>query len=365
MSEENVYQRLAKHLSSLGMAYPANDDLAEILEENFSPREAEIALAIPQRLIPLEPVSVDTINQRVDLPRDELVEILEDLSERGLLFRKVTEDGEKEYALHQVGFGFPQSFFWKGEDSPHARKMAKMVAKYFNRHVTREVYGTETKPFRYIPVGESLKVDRQAVFPLHMMEKVIEDAEEIALGHCPCRVTYKMAGIGCDHPTDVCMKFNDMARYVIEHGLAKRITKAEAHQVIQRSEEEGLVHFVDNVEGEVQHNCNCCGCACWNVGSIRRRKSPRDALMATYFMRGTDEEACVGCGACLDICPVDCLTLEDDLPVVDEEWCIGCGVCATVCPQDAVSLTLRDDRDGKLPASGFRELHRRILEERT
>jgi H+/Na+-translocating ferredoxin:NAD+ oxidoreductase subunit B len=364
MAEESVYEKLAVHLSHLGMGYPVTDDLLDILRENFTPREAEVALAIPTGVIPLEATEVDLILDHIDLPGDELVEILENLTEKGLLFTQTSPDGGKKYALHQVGFGFPQSFLWKGEDTPHARKMAGMVAKYFNRRVTGATYGTETKAYRYIPVGESLKADRQSVFPSHMMERVIQNANLIAVGHCPCRVGYNLLGKGCDHPTEVCMKYDEMARYVIDHGLAREINKEEALQLVKKSEEAGLVHFVDNCEGEIKHNCNCCGCACWNVGSIRRRKIPRDNLMATYFMRSTDEEACTGCGACVDICPVDCLELKDDLPVVDEEWCIGCGVCATVCPTEAVYLEPRKDKEGQAPTALFSELHSRILNER-
>ncbi|MCX5878675.1 MAG: 4Fe-4S binding protein, partial [Deltaproteobacteria bacterium] len=100
------------------------------------------------------------------------------------------------------------------------------------------------------------------------------------------------------------------------------------------------------------------------VGSIRRRKIPRDALMATYFMRDTDKDACTGCGQCVEICPVQALRLEGDLPVVDEAWCMGCGVCATVCPADAVRIEVRADREGTAPASNFRELHQRIRKEK-
>ena len=160
------------------------------------------------------------------------------------------------------------------------------------------------------------------------------------------------------------MKFNEMARYVIDHGLAREISKDEARDVIRQSADAGLVHFVDNAEGDVKHNCNCCGCACWNVGTLKRRKTPRDALMATYFMRETDEDECVGCGKCVEICPVAVLKLQEDLPEVDEQWCIGCGVCATECPTGAARLKLRDDRDGHLPASTFDELHQKILSER-
>jgi Fe-S-cluster-containing hydrogenase component 2 len=365
MTQKDVYERLAEHLSRLGMGYPFREELVVILKENFSPQEAEVALAIPANPVPLEPVEVDDILKGIDLPRAELVEILENLSGRGLLFSGRTDKGDKGFALQQVGFGFPQTFFWRNEDTPHARKMAGMTAKYFNRAVTREAFsGPATKAYRYIPVGRTIPTTKQAIFPSEMMETVIEKADVIAVAHCPCRVAYRLAGKGCEHPTEVCMKYNDMARYVIDKGFAREISKQEALELIRKSEEAGLVHFVDNAEGEIQHNCNCCGCACWNVGSIRRRKIPRDALMATYFMRDTNRDACTGCGACAEICPVEALRLEGDFPVVDEAWCIGCGVCATVCPADAVVIKVREDRKGTAPASDFRQLHKRIRKEK-
>ena len=365
MTQKDVYERLAEHLSHLGMGYPFREVLVAILRENFSPQEAEVALAIPTKPVPLQPVEVDEILKGIDLPREKLVEILETLSRKGLLYSGRTDKSERGFALQQVGFGFPQTFFWKNEDTPHARKMAGMIAEYFSRTVTQEAFaGPAVKAYRYIPVSRTIPTTKQAIFPYEMMETVIEKAEVIALAHCPCRVAYRLAGKGCEHPTEVCMKYNDMARYVIDKGFARKISKQEALELIRKSEEAGLVHFVDNAEGEIQHNCNCCGCACWNVGSIRRRKIPRDALMATYFMRDTDKDACTGCGACVEICPVQALRLEADLPVVDRAWCIGCGVCATVCPADAVVIKVREDRKGTAPASSFRALHENIRKEK-
>lgn len=51
-----------------------------------------------------------------------------------------------------------------------------------------------------------------------------------------------------------------------------------------------------------------------------------------------DKEKCTGCGACVDICPVDALKLEGDKTVVDPETCIDCGSCVDECPVEAITL---------------------------
>ena len=56
------------------------------------------------------------------------------------------------YALQQFGYGFPQTFFWRGVDTPHAKKMADLIAKYSRKEQLHEIYGkTKTKAFRYLP----------------------------------------------------------------------------------------------------------------------------------------------------------------------------------------------------------------------
>lgn len=43
---------------------------------------------------------------------------------------------------------------------------------------------------------------------------------------------------------------------------------------------------------------------------------------------------CIACGACVDECPVDCIS-EGDIYVINGDACIDCGACASVCPTDA------------------------------
>jgi NAD-dependent dihydropyrimidine dehydrogenase PreA subunit len=345
------------------MGYPEKNELLEILKENFTPLEAEVALALPTRVIPFEPAPIDEIEPPPQLSRHELEKVLSNLAQRGLLFSKKLKEGKTGYALQQFGYGFPQTFFWRGVDTPNAKKMAELVVQYSRREQIEEVYGnTPTKAFRYLPATLSLKPESHAVFPFEMMEEVIRKVKVIALVHCPCRATAQLIGKKrCDHSLENCIKYDELAEYLIEKGIGREITKQEALEVLRRSEEAGLVHLVDNAREGIKHTCNCCGCCCWSVGTIRRKKIPRDVLMATYFIRETDRERCTGCGQCVEICPVQVVKMEGDFPVIDQEWCIGCGVCAVPCPASAVRLVRKSNA---IPPKDFKDLHQQILRER-
>ena len=54
-------------------------------------------------------------------------------------------------------------------------------------------------------------------------------------------------------------------------------------------------------------------------------------------MPWVNEDVCVGCGVCVDDCPMGAIILKDDRKaVINEGECIRCGRCHDVCPQEAV-----------------------------
>ena len=51
-----------------------------------------------------------------------------------------------------------------------------------------------------------------------------------------------------------------------------------------------------------------------------------------------NREECIGCGACVDVCPFGSLSLDEENIAVVDETCTACGACIPECPVDALSL---------------------------
>lgn len=49
-----------------------------------------------------------------------------------------------------------------------------------------------------------------------------------------------------------------------------------------------------------------------------------------------NNEKCLGCGACVAMCPVEAIELVDGVAKIDQEKCISCGACQGSCPVEAI-----------------------------
>ncbi len=69
-------------------------------------------------------------------------------------------------------------------------------------------------------------------------------------------------------------------------------------------------------------------------------KSQRKWEVIMSFKPEVDAEKCVGCGECIDVCPVNVYELQDGKSVpVNEDDCVGCESCVEVCEQNAITIT--------------------------
>jgi len=57
------------------------------------------------------------------------------------------------------------------------------------------------------------------------------------------------------------------------------------------------------------------------------------------FRPEVNQELCVGCGECVDVCPVEVFELQDEKSVpVNAEECLGCDSCIEVCEENAITV---------------------------
>lgn len=50
-----------------------------------------------------------------------------------------------------------------------------------------------------------------------------------------------------------------------------------------------------------------------------------------------DKNGCVGCGACIETCPVEALSMVNDKAQCDGNTCVDCGACISACPVGAIT----------------------------
>ncbi len=73
-------------------------------------------------------------------------------------------------------------------------------------------------------------------------------------------------------------------------------------------------------------------------------------------------EKCVGCGVCVQTCPVDTIFLEKDKAYIDPSKCTGCASCIAACEQNAIDVQW--EAGGSLIQEKMVEFARAVLGDR-
>lgn len=84
---------------------------------------------------------------------------------------------------------------------------------------------------------------------------------------------------------------------------------------------------------------NCTGdCNAVNSTVIYDGMQNCSAAKMIYGGPSSCKFGCIGCGDCMNACPVDAILICEDLARIDPKTCIGCGKCVKTCPKGVISL---------------------------
>lgn len=141
-------------------------------------------------------------------------------------------------------------------------------------------------------------------------------------------------------------------RAVISDGLPKKLEK----KLLKRNLKEFLKKRV-NGPLKMHHEFRISVSDCPNACS---RPQIFDVGLIGACRPEISIEPCTQCGACVEACRENAISLENDVPFVDDEKCLYCGQCVGICPTG----TLQEGAKGfRILVGGKLGRHPRLAEE--
>lgn len=335
-----AYDKLIDSLNMRGGSLVAQkcDELYALLTEIFTAEEADLFSKMP-----FASSSPEQIADNAGKSTEDTVKMLELMADKGLITTRDRE-GRRVYAAIPLVPGIFEFQLMKGGTSEQDIKLARLFEDYFlkMRDMPQGDRKMPTVPFaRVIPVEEEIKSGLE-VYPYDVLSDYVKNTEHIAVSACYCRHHGELLGNPCGKPKEVCMSFGPGAKFVAERGFGRLVSKEEAKQILDISEEAGLIHCSSNTTDYIDFICNCCDCHCGIVQSLKEQM--RNFGGASNYMVEVNADDCSGCELCTERCPMDAIVINDSVAERKDELCVGCGLCVSTCDMEALKMVNRPER---------------------
>ncbi len=346
-----TYDHLLKRLDANAVTVPKTPLVKQALSLLFSQEEAYLVSKMPGEF-----TTADTVSKLTGVPIQKTKTMLEKMADRGILF-DFDRNGEKYYLLLPAIPGFIE-FSLATENAAIPQKelaaLWKQIREKDHYALFTSLFGInqDTQFGRIISYEDSIRAQADhEVCSYDRVSQVLEETRAIGVVYCHCRHERQLNGEeGCSHPLEVCLTLGITAEVFARHNIGRQLDKKEARDLLDKTEELGLVHMLDNVQSNPAFMCNCCSCACDMVRSFYE-VSPFNTVMTSNYVAHVHEDDCNGCGLCARSCPIGAISLKKILvptekmfPEIDESICFGCGVCAKSCKKSALHLSAREHR---------------------
>ncbi|MFX0180921.1 MAG: 4Fe-4S dicluster domain-containing protein [Candidatus Hodarchaeota archaeon] len=375
---EDFYELLRQKMDKWPTRTPKSKDIMKILKELFTEEEAEILSYFKAPYMDL--ASPLEIAQRSGKPDEKVIDTLNSLAQRGLMFKLGKSRKRAKFSIWPTVIGIFEFVFSNAKiySDEKIKRLARLFDNYLNRYIIPTAY-TSNYPFsrvvpsktseKVIEINEDLGIVSQKICAFEEVEELINQCTSIATMPCSCRVKAKHLGYTPKTLIDVCITFDMAAEFFIENGMGKKLSKEEALDLLIKCEKNGLVHCTLNAQ-KPDFICNCdkefCGML-KPLSKFHRFGSPVLANFRSNFLPKIDEsKECNECYRCVDLCPTHAI-----FPSIEEggkfnielntDLCIGCGVCSSNCSAKRLIL---EKVENKIPVVSMQDTYRKYAKER-
>jgi len=344
------YSDLVDRLNRFPQGAPPSELLNKILKVLFSDKEAQLV-----SLLPIKPFTAEKASRIWKMDLNTTQKILDTLADRALLV-DIEQNGTQEYVLPPPMAGFFEFSMMRIRNDIDQKALGELFYQYLNveEDFIRALFANGETQLGRVFVNEPALSNENA---LHVLDyerasEIIQTASHIGVGICYCRHKMEHMGRDCNAPKDICMTFNTTAASLTKHGHARQIDAVECMDLLQQAYDHNLVQFGENVREEVNFICNCCGCCC-EAMIAARRFAIYNPVHTTNFIPAVNDLLCNGCGKCVNVCPVEAMTLVSandahqpnrKKALLNEERCLGCGLCVRSCNTKSIILKSRAKR---------------------
>ncbi len=322
--DKDVYEQMTDKIMLTGSKL-----IPELFRAVADESEAELLLAMPG--------TPEELAEKTGRPVGDVEAACQALYHKGVAFKSYRGGGLK-YKMcrdmtqfHDATILWPEApkafhDFWQRFMDEEWPQFARLADQFFPKAFTR-----------VIPVEQAVDAGNQQVLDMDSADKIILNAEKIAVTRCTCRLIAQK----CHNPLEVCLQVDNAAKYTLDRGTGREISKDEALQILRDCEDKGLVHITMNKAHAGHFICNCCSCCCQVLPLVI--SEGLNLLDPSRYQANIDPELCSACGTCQDRCAFNAIAPlepenDDSVMHVIAEKCMGCGLCQMTCPEEAITL---------------------------
>lgn len=304
------------------------DSLIEVLRLQFTPEEADLAAKVG-----LKGGKLDQIQERTGIEKNKLKKMLNTMADKGTMWIRPGKEDPTYRTIGVAGPGLLETGGWGNVRFPHSVQLMKALYT-FQLDFALKILAT--LPFPVAQVWTTPAALPDDADPKENVSERIKEAGYWGVSTCSCRLPHWIADPGnhCRHLLETCLFMGDMARWGIEHGMCREIDYNEVIEILQKCNEDGLVHTYDPND----FICNCCPDCC--VLQIGNREPRAKVLQPSEFVAQIDDSTCKACSTCADRCPFGAIEVNAHA-LVDKNKCLGCGVCFPTCTSESIRFVRR------------------------